>query len=190
MDRNSVRKPAMPTRLVRKNGAYWLPTPLLLTRIPDPFAQVVWPSCTQPLSREQIQRFLQAGQLERTPNNPLKEFSIDWHERRVAALVRHILDAMHYQSWPTVAYGLMPLELEMPIPSLGYWPKETLSDGFHRLSATLFLGLPGIWCMPAGSVFSVIEWVRAHPDPVFVKKFEQQFFTLHAEMDEQTGMCR
>ena len=178
-----------PRKLVRKEGIYWLPLSLLFTRVPNPFEDVIWSSCTLPLSRVNIQRFLQADQLEHGQHSPLLDFSIDWHERRVAALVKHIQVLMKTQTWPDIALSLMPLELELPIPSLGYWPTETLTDGFHRLSAAIYLNLPGIWCMPGGSVFEVVEWVRTYTDKHYVAQFERHFFALHEKMDQETGMC-
>jgi hypothetical protein len=185
-----MKKPQLtPSKLVHKDGIYWLPLSLLTTRIPNPFCEAIWSSCTLPLDPENVQYFAEAGQFESGPHNPLTDFSIDWHERRVAYLVSHIREQMTSNAWSDVSLSLKPLELELPIPSLNYWPDETMSDGFHRLSAALYLNLPGIWCMPGGSVFEVVEWVRTHNDPDFVARFERQFFDLHAEMDQETGLC-
>lgn len=178
-----------PSKLVRKNGVYWIPTSLLMSRVPNPFTEAIWSSCTLPLCRENIRAFLGADQLEHSQHSPLRDFSIDWHERRVAFLVKRIQEELARKPWPTIALDLMPLELELPIPSLNYWPSETMPDGFHRLSAALYLDLPGVWCMPAGSVFEVVEWVRSHTDPKYIAQFERQFFKLHADMDKETGLC-
>lgn len=151
-----------------------LPLATLLTRVRSPLTHIIWANTYRPVSAENVLAYAAAGEFETEMHNPMSVYDIEWHERRIAYLYAH-------------SENFEPLCLELPIPSVNYWPEETLPDGYHRLAAMIISGYKLIPVSVGGSVFELVSWVRECGGE-YAEGFEREFFEEHPDMDRETGL--
>lgn len=102
-------------------------TTAALARITNPYVDYPWAE-TGDISRPQIAKCLAENKLAEQSYHPArgKNWKVDgiFHAERIAYLVKFKDDT--------------PLQLDLPIPVLDYYPETILVDGNHRLAAAIY----------------------------------------------------
>lgn len=179
----------MPSSHVLPSGVCRVPTALLLERIRNPFECPVWDGCEGTLQREQVVACLANGNLASTPHDALSHYPLEWHAQRVAYIAKQIkVELGKGHSLSDVLGQLGPLDLELPIPGLNHYPRNTLADGYHRLAALILLEIAEAQVSLSGDVFEMLQWARFYPDKTWVRRFEIDFIRVHGHFDCTTGL--
>ncbi len=97
-----------------------------------------------PVSMQNVLANIKQGLLE--TNGILCVGTIDWHERRIAALVVY-------------GWNNYPIELDVGIPSLDFY-EHRIIDGVHRLAAAIVLGKKRIKSIISGELSYAKELLR------------------------------
>jgi hypothetical protein len=112
-------------------------TTAALARVVNPIVDPPWPERGD-VSRQRIKECLDKGKLSKHSYQSMRcrtrGVKSTYHAQRIAYLVRF--------------KDSTPLELDLGIPVLGYYPDSILVDGHHRLAAAIYrkdLWVPVIW---------------------------------------------
>lgn len=131
-------------------GHVFIPVQKLVDRIGDPFQNTYWTSKHDPVTREMVRDSVLHGTYDRAHWSfsncpaPVTNFQFDgeWHAQRIAYL--------HMFGWDR------PIEIDVGIPSLNYWPYPLL-DGHHRLCAAVYAGATHIEASVSGALDYAFE---------------------------------
>ena len=100
------------------------PTPLAIKKIQklcDPFKNCPW-SDEYIITKKEIKEKISKGSVLSLPSS--SEFEKEQHIERIAYLVLN--------------HDPTPIDIDVGVPSLGYYPKWIIEDGNHRLSAAIY----------------------------------------------------
>lgn len=110
----------------------------------DPYTQVVWDGIETPITREEVAAAIAAGVGGDVPSDltPTEGLTRAFHVQRVAWFVIH--------GWSN------PIEVDLGVPVMGFYPTWPILDGNHRFAAAVYRGDEAILARVAGQM----SWIE------------------------------